>query len=427
MDSNTKELIEKLETISALYKDVLAINQKKNSFVPKDEYERSIAVPDFPEVEEGEKDKSILMKAVEHKGESAEHLMGAAHKELYAPKEPVKPEKKKFIAKTDAKAKDKENRLGCLSFLAIGISIFFFLAGLINLGQLNSEIGWTIPVIFAISFMSAGAFVAFKIASYLAKKKRQISEELKRKEFNSEQNAIEEAYKEKLIDHERLMAIYNQKQEAFLTEYSAWRKIYLAHLEEEAKINDLLEKDRQAEIARINKDELAPALEKLNEINDIITDEYLPSIDKIISLIKSGRASNLKESLNLYEDILYRERQLQLEKEREEQRRYEEMLRREDERQRHEDEMRFREAQEYHRQKEEERRREDAERHHREEMKLREHQERNRLNEQSRFGASPQHSDSGQRSLSRQCNTCAHNGHCSMAYSRPNCASYRPR
>ena len=74
---DTKELAKKLEKISALYKDVLAIKQKMNSFIPKDEYERSIVIPDFPEVEGGEKDKSTLLKAVQHENEDAVYLNSA--------------------------------------------------------------------------------------------------------------------------------------------------------------------------------------------------------------------------------------------------------------------------------------------------------------------------------------------------------------
>ena len=138
---------------------------------------------------------------------------------------------------------------------------------------------------------------------------------------------------------------------------------------------------------------------------------------------------NLKEALNLYEEILYKERQLQFEKEKEEQRQYEELLRRRDAERRHREEMEFLEEQEYQRQREEERRRADLERHHRDEMKLREQEERNRhfeaVSRSHSTGSSTSQSD--QRSTSRQCNTCAYNGRCSMAYTRPNCASYRPR
>ena len=426
---DTKELAKKLEKISALYKDVLAIKQKMNSFIPKDEYERSIVIPDFPEVEGGEKDKSTLLKAVQHENEDAVYLMGAAHKKLYAPKEPPKPERKKYVTKTDAKDVQKQNNLGCFSFLALGISIFFLLGGIINIGQLNSEIGWTIPVIFAISLISAGVFVALKIASHIAKEKCKKKEELSRINFEREENSIEEAYNEKLLEHEREMALYSKKEEAFLNEYSAWRTVYLAHVAEENNIKKLLEKDKEAELERIDREELAPAIDKLSGANDIITDEYLPSIDKIISLIKSGRASDLKEALNLYEEILYKERQLQFEKEKEEQRQYEELLRRRDAERRHREEMEFLEEQEYQRQREEERRRADLERHHRDEMKLREQEERNRhfeaVSRSHSTGSSTSQSD--QRSTSRQCTTCAYNGRCSMAYTRPNCASYRPR
>lgn len=69
-------------------------------------------------------------------------------------------------------------------------------------------------------------------------------------------------------------------------------------------------------------------------------------------------------------------------------------------------------------------------------MAQREKQERDRQYEENRLRQEQQRKDERAESerrrqedeaTRRQCNTCALCGNCSMAFRRPNCASYRPR
>ena len=221
-----------------------------------------------------------------------------------------------------------------------------------------------------------------------------------------------------------------------MKDYQAWREIYIQSVNEEAYILDKLEADRVSAVKKIYEERYTPAVAALNETNDLITDEYLPVLNVIIDLLKSGRADDLKEAINLFEDIVYRERQLALEREKEEQRRLEEEQRRRDEERRHREDMQFRKDQERQRQREEERRQQDAERRHREEMDQRERQERDRQNEERRRAdeerrradrAELDRKQEEERNTRDQCNRCAQNSHCSMAFRRPNCASFRPR
>lgn len=49
------ELLEKLSLISSRYKDVAAVKRKMGNYEPDDVYERQVVLPDFPNVEGGEK------------------------------------------------------------------------------------------------------------------------------------------------------------------------------------------------------------------------------------------------------------------------------------------------------------------------------------------------------------------------------------
>ena len=119
-------------------------------------------------------------------------------------------------------------------------------------------------------------------------------------------------------EYQSLLTSYKLSRADFLEDYSAWRDAYLKSEEEERDIRRKLELDRLAEVNRINEEEFVPAVQELAENNNLLATEYLPAIDTIIKFLKSGRADNLKEAINLYEEILYKERQLQLEREKEE-------------------------------------------------------------------------------------------------------------
>lgn len=163
-------------------------------------------------------------------------------------------------------------------------------------------------------------------------------------------------HKVKIKEYESECTSYKLRRQDFLDAYSEWREDYIKHLREEEGIEEKLEEDRTREIRKIYDTQYVPAKDKLDACNDLITEEYLPVLDFIIDLIKSKRADDLKEAINLYEEIVYRERQLKLQREKEEQRRREEEIRRADEERRHREDMKLREDQERQRRYDEEQR-----------------------------------------------------------------------
>ena len=257
-------------------------------------------------------------------------------------------------------------------------------------------------------------------------------EKIAKERFENEQVLVMEKYSEELRKHQEELDLYREREQAFLSEYLDWREAYLEHLNEEEGIKAQLEIDKGLLIKELEESELEPALAKLNEANDLTSEEYLPVIDKLISLIKSGRADSLKEAINLHEEILFKERELRLEREKEERRQYEAMLRLAAEQALHEAEMEFQREQEAQRQAEERYRRQEDERRHREEMELLEKQESSRQAESRREESRRQHDQSiamyrERNATHRQCNSCANVGRCRVAFQRANCASFVPK
>lgn len=421
------ELIEKLNVISQRYDDVCRVRKKINAITPVDNYQRNVAVPSFPEVG-GEESKQLLINTIEHKGKDALDSAKIAYEGVCPPpKEPEKPKEAVFISPPKPKA---QGAFSALSIVSIFISLFFF-AGLI-FGHFTPEILWTVYAIVAIGVFFALAAIVCLIAHLaimlLAKSKEKIAKE----RFENEQALVMEKYSEALRRHQEELDLYRESEQAFLSEYLDWREAYLEHLDEEEGIKAQLEIDKGLLIKELEENELEPALAKLNEANDLTSEEYLPVIDKLISLIKSGRADSLKEAINLHEEILFKERELRLEREKEERRQYEAMLHLAAEQARHEAEMEFQREQEAQRQAEERYRRQENERRHREEMELLEKQESSRQAESRREESRRKREETAAmyrdyHATQRQCQSCANKTHCRMAFRRSNCASYRPK
>lgn len=435
MNYNKRELIEKLKIIGELWKQTLAIKNRMNTFVPEDNYERKITVPTFPGTYKSEKERQALASKCDHTSPKAVELMRALHTQAYAPKKPQKPDIKEFKA-PDAthEENDKATKYGCMSIIGAVIAIFFALGCLSILTQ--PDVISTIPVAIVLSVIGVLVylFAKYKTNSIKATQKKRTADALA--EYNRNKEAAIANYNANMSKYEADTKAYEEARESFLNKYLEWRKIYIEHLNEEKEIRAKLEEDRLAGVAQIEADEFNPTVLALVKTNDILANEYLSSIDTLIDLLEGGRADDLKEALNVYEEMLYRERQLKLQREQEEQRQYEERCRREDEERRHREEMNFLESQERQRRQEEQQRQRDAERRHREEMDQRAQQERNRqYEEKKRADEERRRSEKAElarkqdeaRQMSRQCNTCALNSHCSMAFQRPNCASYRPR
>lgn len=422
---NKNELVEKLNLISQRYKDVCAIRERINNVVPNDSYQRNVVLPDFPEVN-GDKSSALLLKnTVEHKGEGALEGAKLAYESVCPlPKKPQEPKK------LELKKPDKPRIIKTLTGVfgtTLAISIFCLFCGISIIGSQWGNILTIMSIVGAL--LSLVGLVATFITGLVVIK---IKERVAKSKLESDQNAQAEKYNEEVSKYQLELNEYRQREQAFLNEYLSWRGAYLEHLAEEERISAQLEIDKKAIIKEIEEGELILALDKLNEVNDLVGEDYLPSINTITSLIKNGRADSLKEAINLYEELLYKERQLQLEREKEDRRRYEEQMRRQDEERRHEEQMRFLEEQEYQRQREEASRRYDEERRYREEENRRQAEDERRQAESRREESRRQHEERvsmyrEHRNTQRQCNSCALNGRCTMAFRRSNCASYQPK
>ncbi len=422
------ELITKLEEISVLYTDATVIQAEMEGFVPDDHYERKIQVPKFP----GKNPE--WEEAVDHEATEAVQRMGKLYKQKYGPQCPVKPKIKEFEEPSSKEEDNKKSNLGCLSYVAAGGCIFFLLGVLLNLNDEYSSV----PTMLVIAAVCAGLFVLLKMKTADTNRKIKKKREEAQKNYNREKEEILAQYQTKVEEYNKKLEALKVEQERFLKKYEEWRNIYLAHLKEEASIATKLETERVAAVKAIFEEKFIPATNKLSECNDLLAEEYLPAIAVLIELLRTNRADDLKDAINLYEELVYRERQLQLQREQEEQRRHEEELRRRDEERRHREEMKFREDQERQRRREEEQRRSDEERRYREDMRAREAearsrelQERERIRkEQYREHMNQIEQQNKQRSAGQaQCRACANVGRCNMTIhnNAPTCTGFTPR
>lgn len=423
-----EDLIAKLQNISGLYKATRSIQAKMDDFEPEDNYPREISVPEFPG-NFSKEEQTIWVERLDHTAEFAAKVAEGGHRKAHAPEEPKKPVIKEFQKIHDTKLADAQSKFGCLSYVAAGVCGFFLLGSVV--GGADSS---TLPTILGIAAIGGVAFFLFrkKVAAAKAEEEKKNAQALA--EHNRRSEEIMAEYKKKKEIYDKDLAEYEIELKQFMEEYLAWREIYLQSVDEEAEIADKLEADRVAAVNAMYQQEYLPAEAALNEANTLVSEDYLPVLPVIIDLLRSSRADNLKEAINLYEDLVYRERQLQLQREIEEQRQYEEELKREAEERHHQEQMRFKENQERQRRQEEAQRRSDEERHHQEQMKLQQDQEQQRRREEEKRRKDEarrqrEYEDQQRSAASAQCRACANVAHCNMRIHNktPNCTGFRPR
>ena len=351
------ELIQKLQKISELCDNVLAIKNEIDEFEPADHYPREVSVPAFPGEYQDADQREMLQNAVDHTDDNAMDQMGKAYDKIHHPKKPAEPQAPAYIGANTGKSREKQRKLRLLSNVGLAVAIFFLLGALVG----TSDTPDARPTILIIAAIGAAAFVGGR---FLGNQEKAVEDKLEaeaKAAHNNKLAVLNEQYQKVLKDYEEKCNAYAPIRKTFLAEYAQWRELYLASVEEEEKISDQLEADRQAAVDKICDEKLAPAVKALEETNDLLSKDYLGAVDLLIDLLKGNRADNLKEAINVYEEMLYRERQLQLQREQEEQRRHEEELRRQDEERRHREEMQFREDQERQRRYEEDCRRREKE------------------------------------------------------------------
>ncbi|MBQ3523198.1 MAG: hypothetical protein IJA43_01925 [Clostridia bacterium] len=399
------ELLKKLEKISSLYNKTLLIRNEMDYFTPEDNYERKVVVPIFP----GENTNTYLKSSVVHEETWAIEKMEEKYDSAYRPQEPKKPrvsECPNFYNGEEAEITKKYGyrRLICL------------IAGIISLLTMFFDGGGLLYLVIA----GVCGYFFFNIHKKISKAKENDAVKLQemQKEYNEEVKKKTKQYEEALENYENKLASHNKEKEKFLSEYKDWREIYIQHLEEEAEIEKKLEIDTDAAVAKIYEEKYLPAVEELTSNNDLVAKEYLHVLDTIINLLKTGRADTLKEAINLHEEILYKERKLQLQIEIEEQRQYEEELRREDEERRYQEQMDFQREKELNRKHEAEQQLKLTEKHHKEQMTMLESQAHE---EKLRYEKDRQNQ--------KRCVFCAHASTCRQRYydGAYNCTGFTPK
>ena len=374
------ELITKLEEISALYRDTVAIKTEMDSFVPEDNYDRKIIVPKFPGKYEDDEDRETWVEAVDHRDKDSVKEIAKFYDEHYCPQKPSKPKLKDFEKPDDSSVKAKQSQFGCLSYIVAIVGGLFGLSIVVNLSS-GVFVGF-VPIMLVV--VSALLFLFFRYKIREEKKNADIKNSEALIAHTHRQEELLAEYNTKMEVYESECTSYKVARQDFLDAYSEWRVVYIKHLKEEEAIKEKLEEDSATAIKKILEEQYIPAKDKLDASNDLISERYLPALNTIIELLKSNRADDLKEAINLYEEIVYRERQLKLQREQEEQRKREEQQRRYEEqirRTREERHQREEEAyQGWQRQYEEWDRKQEEERQYQKEMQ----QERNRQREEER-------------------------------------------
>lgn len=397
MSIEKKELIAKLQDIQARYNKVKSIRSKIKRFEPEDQYSREVVVPAFPgesEFEQHEQWKNELT----HEDKNAVEVIEGYYRGLHTPVKPQEPEIKPF-------EKYRENFFsweytGCLFYLSLFVGIIGFFAGLAAEDSVSKLVS---RVIFLLGAAGLGFYVirnGIQIYMHIADNVES------RRSHRLDAERKERKYAAELDDYNNKMSTFENEVKKFVEDYKAWREIYIAR-QEEARIEKQLEADKKAGISRIHKEELAPAEAAMNEINDLVSEEYLPVLDDLIDLLKSGRADDLKEALNLYEEIAYRERELELQ-------RRAELERTEAEERRHRQEMRAMEEQEGMRRREEDR------------ANSRREREREEAERES-WRREREAQERAKREAENRCFHCANRKNCSLKVTRPqNCSAFRP-
>lgn len=428
------ELIKKLQKISKLCDNVLEIKSEIDNFVPQDNYPRKFIVPVFPGDYADEEEREEWETVIDHEDKNAIEQMTEEYNRCFSPKKPKKTVVNKCQDTVTDEVDKLKKKMGCFPLVGIFVGAIALFTALFtgSSDSFTAGLNWVITVLCA-GVIGYYYFKLSKAKESDAKVLKEIQRLHKEKvEYETQQ------YEEAMRLYESEMTSYKLRRQDFLDKYTTWRKIYLDSLAEEERISEQLENDRQAAVDIIIKKKLNPAINELEVANDLLSRDYLGAIDLIIDLLKSNRADNLKEAINVYEEIVYRERQLQLQREQEAQRRYEEELRRQEEERRYQEEKQFREDQERQRRYEEDQRRRDEEARYREETRAREaealrreSQERERIRREeykehmNRVDQERKQRNAGQ----AQCRACINAGRCNMSIhnNAPTCAGFRPR
>ncbi len=428
MSLEKTELLEKLDTISSRYKDVIAIRRKADNVVPEDNYLREVVVPKLPDGAGGE----YILNNVDHASENAGDLYFAAYENVHPlPREP----KMQPVAPLETFKKPAYiSYLIGASVLLFGVCIFFLLGGIFGTRSLNPALAYTIPIIFAIAGISAFASFLSLLGIPLSLGFAILKMQLKNEKIRKTQMVAQDKYNKELNQYNITLKEYREKEQEAVNIYWEWRAVYLEHLAEEERIKAQLELDRQAIIEEIRRSEYSPAVARFNEANqDLVSDNHLPKLDTIIALVKEGRATSVQEAINIINaDEAAMQQILQATLKGFEQ--AIESFSEETDRIIADNERRIQERREILMEMAEERREEERRRRWEEEdrREKEEKAERIRQDQERRERARRQHDEAiamykERNATDRQCRGCANMSRCRMAFQRSNCASFVPK
>ena len=366
---NREELLNKLKELKEIFFESEEVEREIEDVRVKDNYERKCEMPKEPEVIEKVEEPTIK----------------------YISKKEMLDEVKFFI----------KLPIIFLIVTLVQVAIYFIAkSGIDGSGSLSDQfqVNFT-NFAFAMIFVFLGIAFFFGILVNLCKYLKVIIDYKKEDKMELAQYKM----------HRREYDEYLEKKKKYDEEMKEYERKVQEHKEEEDRIDELLEKERESIQNKIREEKYDPIIERLREESEgILYPEFnLRNLSRVIDIIESGRADDVKEALNVLDEIKYRESQQEFERykfkkeeqarirqEREEEKRYEDE-KREADRRRQEDLRR--EAQQ---------RNEDLAR---EEKRLREERSRNH------------------RDAVSQCSNCRNIHHCRNYGKFANCPNYRPR
>ena len=307
-----KEIIKKLKIINDTYCESQSVLDEIENISVEDNYERKIEVPSKPDC------PSVVCEPTKHYKTRHELLSN----EKYFKKLPI--------------------GFGIASIIQL-IIYFAAKSGINGSGSNADQIqtGFT-------SFTKIILFILIGVcASFLVCNLLKVIKVLR--SYNAYIDSVDREFNNDVAKYNK----YIQEKKLYNEKLAKYDEILRQHNEEEELISLKIREEETKLANTIKKNKYDPLIKRLEKENDgIVGEKYYPDLSLIIELLENGRSDSIKEAINLVEDIKFKERQLELEREKMER---EEAARREED-ERHQQEVLREERQREQERKERERR-----------------------------------------------------------------------
>ena len=365
---NREELLNKLKEINSIYLESEEVLKEIENVEVEDNYERKLEMPKEPRKLEEQEEPTIFYLTKEEQIKSAKYFI----------KLPIA-----FLIAT---------------FVQVGI-YFIAKGGISGKGDDADKIQTSFTnFTFAMIFIFLGVvlvFLALNVLKYFKAIKK----------YENERKVAVDAYRLKKAEYDK----YLERKEQYNKELEEYENKVQECEDEENSIQEKLDKEKESIQEKIRNEKYNPIIEKLKETNNGLLNEgfNLKDLSRVISIIESGRADNIKEALHVLDEIKYRESQQEFERYKLQKEEEARLRQEEEEQERYEEEM-----WEADRRRQEDLRREAQQRNEdlaREEKRLREERSRNH------------------RDAVSQCSNCRNIHHCRNYGKFANCPNYRPR